>query len=131
MFDKTTITNLWSSFNKLPTWKKVLLFLPLIILIAIIAVLVFMGGKNSNQEMVVKHNKKQVDKQIENFEDLSKIEEAKRAKNQTKIKAIESKINENHKELEKTINAIDNADGDADELLRIAEELRGRHKDIN
>jgi len=131
MLNQTTLTNLWNNYKNLSWWRKVLLFLPLIIVLVVVGVLVFMSGnKDDNQELVVDHNRKVVDNQIEKFEDLSKAEEKKRQENQKQRNTLEIKMKENHEELEKTIKDIDNANGNPDELLRIADELRAKHRKL-
>jgi len=127
----TTITDLWTGYKDLPTWKKILLFVPLIIAMVFVVVFVFMsGGKDGTTELAVEHNKARVDEKIKDREDLSKIEKAKRKVLDGEIKAIEKSmeiINEEIKEFETKINS---AGSDPDKLRSVERDLRAKYKQL-
>lgn len=118
---ETTLMTLWNNFKKLPWWKKILLFIPLI-LVGIGSIIFMIDKSETTNEDIVRENKKKTDKQIESFnKSLNKLEKER--------KVIKDKRKEIRKELEdakadynNVCELIDNTD--ADKLDSIAARLR-------
>ena len=117
----TTLTNLWNDFKKLPWWKKILFFLPLV-LSGLLTVLFMISKGNTTNEDMVQEIKKKTDKQVDVFnKDFDKMEK--------KLKVINKERQEIREEIENAKadysnvrRRIDNAN--ANDLDSVAAELR-------
>ena len=126
------IQNLWNKYKALSWWKKVLLFLPLLIVIVLICLLLFWKPSNDGDrfESAVKYGKKQVDKRIAEREAQDKLLKKQDDALAKKQKQLEKEIKANEKEASKLIDRVDSAaaNGDADELRSIISELNAASK---
>lgn len=110
-------------FGEYPTWKKVLMFLPLI---AAVLLLFFVRARGGESEQFLKWNKKNNDKKVEDF----KVELKRAEKEIAEIEDEEERVRERIKNEEAYYHSVnDRIDNASDDELRgIADELRERVK---
>jgi hypothetical protein len=129
---KETLTSLWSDFKGLSLGKACLLLLPFIIVI-VSCVIVLILRPNDGKKFVkaVRHHEKYVGKRIK--EGLKREEELadKEKELEKRHEAVKEEIRDNEKEAKATIDAIDAANGDPDELERIRRQLNARSRSRN
>lgn len=127
-----TIKSLWNKWENLKTWQQVTLLLPFILLTIGILLYIFspIKSNNLNREML-KHNKKVVDKQIDNI--LEKDSKLKVKQNKHKAKRLEvtKKVEKREKETEYIIKKINDADDDIVKLMLIHDSINTRAKRRN
>ena len=109
-------------FGELPTWKKILLFFPLIMVAVALFFVRQQPGNNADE--FIKWNKKKTDKKVKDFHDELKESEKEIDRIEIERERIKREIQNDKKDYASDMDRIDNADGD--ELLRIAEEIRSR-----
>jgi len=109
--------DLWEKFLLLPTWKQLLFFLPVVLV-----VLWYLLG----HLLEAVPSKMMGDQTIKDHESRMKKLKAKSSKIDTEIVKLEKKLEESHAETEKDLATIGAAD--PDDLSAIAEELRDRHR---
>lgn len=111
-----------SDFGELPTWKKVVLFLPLILVVVALFFVQQRGGGST--DTFIKWNKKKTDKKVNQFEKELKDAERKLESLDSEKKEIEWEIRNDTSNYSDTIRRIDAAS--IDELPGIASELRSK-----
>jgi len=117
------------SFGDLPTWKKMLLFIPLILSVVLVALLASKSDATGDKvwrDRAAKDSKKKADNELKSFKKEFKRSEKELEKLEQEKKRIKREIRNESSNYSDTINRIDNAD--LDELLRIADEIRDQVK---
>ena len=128
---KQTLTDLWTRYKKLIWWKKALLALPL--LVAIVAVIVFLFWKSSDGgklEDAVRYGKEQVDARVQDNVEQDKKLVAKDKKLAAQQAALRQDIQTHEQEAAKTNSDIVNAADDSDitALTRLHRELNSKQR---
>ncbi len=121
-----TLKNLWEKFKKLVWWKKILVFLPLIV--ALLALVFVVGCKKSLPDSNVSYAKNLVDKQVEKNILKDKELADKDAEIAHQQEEIKHDIKVRTDEAVSTANSISDATGDPTALLRLHRELNEKRK---
>ena len=118
-----TPTTLWNKFKEIPWYFKIILFLPLIIMLA---VFFMMGQKPTRDEDVVKHSKSKTDKVLDEYVKQTEHVKKEREKIANQRAMIKKDIENAQGDYTDIIKRIDTAP--ADELDSIAAELRANRR---
>jgi low affinity Fe/Cu permease len=123
MLDDLMLGTLWDSYKTQVWWKKLLTFVPFILLFVIVGVIVFFIRNNKevpSTNFETKEIKDKLEESIEQSEETIK-------KSEQEYKELEKKENNILQEYKKDEENISSNGGDFDKLERIAAELRARN----
>jgi len=129
------LKEVWIQYNSFPLWKKLLLILPFVVAIILGFVVFFLQPKDPDDKLddAIKHNKDNVDQQIEKNLKRDKDLETEKEVAKNIYNDIQSEIKDNEEIAEKIINEINDAvtNNDADRIKRIHKGLVNRAKARN
>jgi preprotein translocase subunit SecF len=128
MLNLPSTQEFWNSYKNLKTWKKILLFLPFVIVIILLGILFFLPKNNSINEKLVKHHKKTVNKYADSFIEQDKELEKFQKKIEKQMGKLQQEAKKDAKEYKNLVNRVNNASNNPDELNRIREELNERNR---
>lgn len=123
-----TIKELWNEWKELIWWKKVLLFIPLILLIIFIIFIPIRRNEDDINKEILASNKKISNKAVDTLEQQDKKLEDKQKKIKQRRKELEKKVKNRDEETKSIIDEINDADDNLSKLVDLHRRINTRKK---